>query len=87
MFNKTYHSRAVQQARAVRGAGGGHRIAEEALERLPWAGIFEPWRSHVLLAAAAQKRHGSTANRRQIEQRRHTAQLELFPLLDLFPDA
>ena len=38
MFNKTYHSRAVQQARAVRGAGGGHRVAEEALQRLPWAG-------------------------------------------------
>jgi hypothetical protein len=85
MFNKTYHSRAVQQARAVRGAGGGHRVAEETLQRLPWAGIFEPWRSHVLLAAAAQKRRGS--NRRQIEQRGRTAQLELFPLLDLFPDA
>ena len=38
VFNKIYHSRAVQQARAVRGAGGGHRVAEEALQRLPWAG-------------------------------------------------
>jgi hypothetical protein len=47
-----------------------------------WAGIFE------LMAATAQKRRESTANRPHAKKRGgSTAQLELFPLLDLFPDA
>jgi hypothetical protein len=71
VFNKTY------QSRAVRRAGGGHKVAEDEALRLPWANISRSWRPHALLAALA-------ANRRQInEGGRPAMQLELFPL-DLF---
>jgi hypothetical protein len=53
MFNKTYHARARRQ---VRQAGGGRKLAEDALLRLPWAGIFEPWRPFVAAAAASERR-------------------------------
>jgi hypothetical protein len=70
----------ASQLRAVRRAGGGHKVAEHTLQRLPWAGIFEPWRSHVLLAAAAQKLCGSAANRPQVKRRGPSAkQLQLVP--------
>jgi hypothetical protein len=66
MFNKTY------QLRAVRQAGGGHKVSEDALLRLPWAGIFEPWRPFVAVAAASRK-----SRRRP---------LVVSPQLELFPD-
>lgn len=58
MFNREYQKRATRQglaARTVREAGGGHQVAKDAALRLPWAGIFEPWRPLVLTAAAAAK--------------------------------
>lgn len=48
MLNRQY------QLRAVRKAGGGHKVAADAALRLPWGGIFEPWRPYVLVAAAAE---------------------------------
>jgi hypothetical protein len=51
MFNRTY------QLRAVKKAGGGRKLAEDASLCLPWAGIFrpkQPWRSTVLMARAAE---------------------------------
>lgn len=41
------------EIKAVRSAGGGHRVAEAFL-RLPLGDIFEPWRSLVVIAAAAK---------------------------------
>lgn len=69
MFNNSY------QLRAVRKAGGGHQVAEDALLRLPWAGIFEPWRPFVAVAAASRR-----AERRKRHGRPFQGiQLELFP--------
>jgi hypothetical protein len=45
MFNRSYQIRATRAA--VRNP------AADAALRLPWAGIFEPWRPLVLVAAAA----------------------------------
>jgi hypothetical protein len=46
MLNRSY------QLRAVRKAGGGDQAAADLAMRLPWAGIFEPWRAFVLVAEA-----------------------------------
>lgn len=51
MFNRSY------QVRAVRLAGGGHKAAADSALRLPWAGIFEPWRPFVLVAKAARTKN------------------------------
>jgi hypothetical protein len=48
MFNRSF------QRRAVKSAGGGRKVAADAALRLPWAGIFEPWRPFVLVAEAAE---------------------------------
>jgi len=96
MFNKTYHARARRQ---VRQAGGGRKLAEDALLRLPWAGIFEPFRPFVAVAAASERR-------KRHDRPLQGVQLELFaepasqnhnkvisrpdperPLFDLFPEA
>lgn len=79
MFNRSY------QLRAVRKAGGGHQVAADLALRLPWAGIFEPWRPLVLVAAAAQAAEPAkkpvqaknAANR--CKKRSRKLQLELFP--------
>lgn len=101
MFNKSYQVRANRQGRAereaVRKAGGGHQVAAEAALRLPWAGIFEPWRPFVLTALAAHegpplakppedpafKKRG-----RKIKvPRALPGQMDLFPLAEMIPEA
>jgi hypothetical protein len=91
MFNKTYQSRAVRQS------GGGHKLAIDALLRLP-----EDWRPLVTIAAAAEgafyrpKRRPLSKRPRRLDR---SSQLELpfqekppardpqRPLFDIFPDA
>lgn len=65
MFNKSY------QLRAVRQAGGGHKVAAKALLRLP-----EPWRPLVTVAAAAEEAFYRPKRRVRPGKSR---QLELFP--------
>jgi hypothetical protein len=71
MFNKSYHQRARRQ---VRQAGGGHKVAEDALLRLPWAGIFEPWRPFVAVAAANRRKNRA----HHLQDKPQGVQLELF---------
>jgi len=72
MFNKSYHLRAVRQA------GGGHKVAAKALLRLP-----EPWRPLVTVAAAAEEAFYRPKRRvrpgKPGYNRIKTTQLELFP--------
>lgn len=52
MFKKIF------QLRAVKNAGGGHKLARDAGLCLPWSGIFRPresWRPLVMIAAAAEQ--------------------------------
>jgi len=53
VFNKTY------QSRAVRKAGGGHKVAEDEALRLPWANISRPWRPRVAGGSGARAAHMS----------------------------
>ena len=98
MFNKSYQIRASRQGRAereaVRKAGGGHQVAADAALRLPWAGIFEPWRPLVLTAMAAHEGPlppKPPANERKKKKPRAArvlpGQMDLFPLSDLIPEA
>jgi hypothetical protein len=97
MFNKTY------QLRAIRQAGGGHRVATKALLRLP-----EPWRPLITIAAAGEEAFYRSKKRvrpgKSRQKSASSAQLELFPvknpdvikfpaaksdrpLFDIFPEA
>lgn len=87
MFNRTY------QLRAVRKAGGGHKVAADAALRLPWAGIFEPWKPLVMVADAAdQAKKPVRAGIAVKPCKKSTRQLQLFDgklrgvQLALFPD-
>ena len=89
MFNREYQKRATRQGLASR--GGGHKVAADAALRLPWAGIFEPWRPFVLVAAAADKQPNATKN--AAKGCKKSRQLNLFDgklrgvQLSLFPSA
>jgi hypothetical protein len=76
MFNRSY------QQRAVREAGGGRKVAADVAMRLPWAGIFEPWRPLVLTAAIAEsatyKSHNAAKRCEKSSGRLQGVQLELF---------
>jgi hypothetical protein len=77
MFNKSY------QLRAVRQAGGGHRVALKAVLRLP-----EPWRPLVTIAAAAEEAFYRPERRVRPGKSRQAAsgaQLELFPVKNSTP--
>lgn len=99
MLNKTYQHRASRQGRdAVRKAGGGHQAAADAALRLPWAGIFEPWRPFVLTALAAHQgppltppvapaHSAGSFQKRGRRARVLPGQMDLFPLAELIPDA
>lgn len=50
MFNREYQKRATRL-----GLASGN-IAADATLRLPWAGIFEPWRPFVMTAIAEERR-------------------------------
>lgn len=84
MFNREYQKRATRQGLARR--AGGHEAATDAALRLPWAGIFEPWRPFVLIAAATSQPKNAAKGCKK------TRQLELFDgklrgvQLSLFPD-
>jgi hypothetical protein len=86
MLNREY------QLRAVRKAGGGHKVAADAALRLPWAGIFEPWRPYVLVAAAAESISSPRAAKAGRCKKGRSRQRQLFDgklrgiQLDLFPD-
>jgi hypothetical protein len=95
VFNREYQKRATRQGLAQR--GGGHQVAADAALRLPWAGIFEPWRPFVLTAAAAAacepNRSENAFQRRNAAKRcKKSAQRLLFDgklrgvQLALFPD-
>lgn len=89
MFNRS-------KMRAVRKAGGGHKVAADLALRLPWAGIFEPWRPLVLVAEAAETAElAKTPVRGKVAANRckkSTRQMRLFDgklrgvQLGLFPD-
>jgi hypothetical protein len=90
VFNREYQKRATRQGLASR--DGGHQAAADAALRLPWAGIFEPWRPYVLIAAAAaQPKTAKTAsksckNSRQgklFDGKLRGVQLALFPDSDV----
>jgi hypothetical protein len=90
VFNREYQKRATRQGLASR--GGGHQAAADAALRLPWAGIFEPWRPYVLIAtAAAQPKTAKSAaksckNSRQgklFDGKLRGIQLALFPDSDV----
>jgi len=76
MFNRSY------QLRAVRKAGGGQQAAADLALRLPWAGIFEPWRPFVLVAELAKnvalKPHSGGNLKAPKPAVRQGVQLELF---------
>lgn len=71
MLNREY------QLRAVRKAGGGHRVAADAALRLPWGGIFEPWRPFVLVADVA-KTLAITKPPKTATRSRSRGQMQLF---------
>jgi hypothetical protein len=78
VFNRSY------QAKAVRKAGGGRKLAADAALHLPWAGIFEPWRSLVLTALAADslaiaKPRNAAKGCKKRSGRLQGVQLALFP--------
>jgi hypothetical protein len=77
VFNATYHRRA---RKAIKEAGGGHQLAADQALRLPWGGIFEPWRPFVLTAAAAETvQRRKAANRcKKGSGRLQGVQLDLF---------
>lgn len=93
MLNREYHKRATRQGiaqRTLAQRGGGHQVAADAALRLPWAGIFEPWRPLVLVAAAQQdvqrnaiqktaKRCKKSAQRLLFDGKLRGVQLALFP--------
>jgi hypothetical protein len=95
MFNRTYHLRTTKRSTKLKAAGGGHRVAEKAARdlslRLPWGGIFEPWRPFVLTAQAAemaaQAPAGKTARPKKAAARcrKGTGWLQGVQL-DLFPE-
>jgi hypothetical protein len=88
VFNREYQKRATRQGLASR--GGGHKVAADAALRLPWAGIFEPWRPYILVAAAAEKQPKATKT--AAKGCKKSRQLNLFDgklrgvQLSLFPD-
>ena len=71
MFNKTY------QLRAVRSAGGGHKLATKALLRVP-----QPWRPFITVAAIAEEFY-RPERRPRLGKRAapDSRQLELFPAM------
>lgn len=93
MFNREYQRRATKQgltAVSHKSDSGGH---QEAALRLPWAGVFEPWRPFVLVAAAAAQRPERAFQRRNAAKGcKNSRQLKLFDdkllgmQLALFPD-
>lgn len=94
MFNRTYQIRARRQGRESikvdRRREASNKIDRdpEALLRLPWAGLFEPWRPFAALVAAAVAAEKAgpeylppsarKAFRRRPPARRRPAQLKLF---------
>lgn len=106
MFNASFQNawRKRKSDRLSRGKptfprGSGQRqlelFAENEALKLPWAGIFEPWRPFVMVAAVTRGRE------RNARRRKRPLQLELLPdkgaqtlapdpqrpLLDIFPEA
>jgi hypothetical protein len=72
MLNREYQIRATKQGLAAKHAG------HDAL-RLPWAGIFEPWRPFVMVAAAAERPESAFRRRTAAKNcKKRSRQLPLF---------
>jgi len=74
VLNREYHKRATRQGLAQRSPGPRH--APDANLGLPWAGIVEPWRPLLLIAAAADEQQNTA--KRAAKRCKNSRQLKLF---------